>query len=421
VRRSPYLLASLLFVAACSSSTAQESSTSGGDVPTGVLPGYGSDVDETSPLIISTVAPDPIPVTGTDGKVHVAYELEVFNFSPRVATVTSLETLEGGLDGDVVASAEGEALADRMILVMDSEGRVNPEIPVGRTGLILVDDVYDSRDDVPDVVTHRLGATFAPIAPEYEHLGALFPAEPVSLIGGPVTTSDESPVVIGPPLAGPDWMAFNACCEISSHRIAMLPVGGRVNGAERYAIDWFRYDLTVDPTTLEDGLFPSFRGDPTENEDYLAYDEPLLAVADGTVVAVVSDIPDSEPHVAPTGLTLAELGGNVVTIDIGDGVYAFYAHLVPGSPTVQVGDKVTRGQIIGRLGNSGNSTETHLHFQLQRTISPLTGDNVPFEIDELDYRGIAPADGPFRLASDSGPRTDQLPLGKSVVDFPAVP
>jgi len=439
VRRPPLLaviVAVCLAIAGCTSSSdgaspattsRSTSNTTGTTAPArdprgGVLPGYPTDVDEATPLLITTVAPDPIPVTGTDGKVHVVYELSVLNYSPRDATFTRLQTLAGGPDGKVVATVEGAALAERTVVV--PYGLQSP-VPYGRTALLLVDDVYDTKADVPPTVTHRLDATFGELTPGFESLLGVYPGRPVSLIGGPVTTSADSPVVIGPPLAGADWWAGNGCCEYSPHRGAMLPMGGRINASERYAIDWFKPDRSLDAAAwaaaVDAGALPTFRGDPTKNESYIAYGEPLLAVADGTIVSVVSDMPDLAPKAQPTGLEVGQFGGNLVVIDIGGGVYASYAHLAPGSPTVRVGDKVTRGQVIGRLGNSGNTTEAHLHFQLQRTPTLLLGDNVPFEIDTFTFAGsIASREG-FVAGPNAGPRTDQLPLIYSVVDFPAAP
>jgi hypothetical protein len=380
--------------------------------------GYPTDRDVLSPLVVTALAPDPIPVTGTDGKVHVAYELEVLNFSPRVATLTQLETLAGGPDGNVVAAVDAADLATRTAVVMDPARKPNPSIPVGGTGLIVVDDVYDRLADVPASFTHRLHATFAPLTPDYEWAAPLWPAEPVSAIGGPVTTSTKKPVVIGPPLAGADWLATNACCDYNNHRNVLLPVAGRINGAERFGIDWVRWDQSDARELLAQGMLPTFRGDPAKNEDYLAYGQPLLAVADGTVVTVASGTPDSKPGALPQGIGLADLGGNLVIIDIGRGVYASYLHLAPGSPAVQVGDRVTRGQVIGRLGNAGMSSEAHLHFQLQSTPAVFPGDNLPFEIDTLTYRGSIDTTVGLTPDPDAGPRTNQLPLQLSIVDFP---
>jgi hypothetical protein len=424
VRRSPLvLLVAVALLAGCSSTASQagSSASTGSDDRGGVAAGYPTDREVLSPLLITALAPNPIPVTGTDGKVHVAYELQVLNFSPRVATLSQLETLDGGPDGKVVATVDAEGLAARTVVVMDAKRAPNPAIPAGRTGLILVDDMYDSLADVPASFTHRLSATFAPLTPDYQWASALWPGDPVSLIGGAVTTSTESPVVIGPPLTGADWLAGNACCDYNYHRSVMLPVGGRINGAERYAVDWFKWDQTDAREMLAQGALPTFRGDPTKNEDYMAYGEPLLAVADGTIITVVSDTPDSKPSALPDGIGLAELGGNNIIIDIGNGVYASYLHLAPESPTVKAGDKVTRGQVIGRLGNSGNSSEPHLHFQLQRSPAVFPGDNIPFEIDTLSYSGSVDTTVGFTPGPNAGGRTNQLPLVLSVVAFPAAP
>ncbi len=104
----------------------------------------------------------------------------------------------------------------------------------------------------------------------------------------------------------------------------------------------------------------SFRGDGKANRDYFAYGRPVLAVADGVVVLVFDGIPDNRPgEMSPSVPT-----GNVIVIDHGGGVHSGYAHLVPGSAKVQVGAAVKRGQVLGACGNSGNSSEPHLHFQL---------------------------------------------------------
>ena len=153
---------------------------------------------------------------------------------------------------------------------------------------------------------------------------------------------------------------------------------------------------------------------------HLAYDAPLLAVADGTVAAVVSDNKDATPQVITPDQAFKELGGNYVDIDIGNGNFAFYAHMLPGSASVKVGDKITRGQVIGRLGNSGNTTEAHLHFHVSRAPVPLSSDNVPFEIDRFTFAGRLEGEH-FVPETKPSERTNQLPLAWDVIDFPPGP
>jgi Peptidase family M23 len=418
-----------LFVGACTSSSSGSSASPGttgvpasaasGTIPSGIQDGYPTDVDELAPLVITTIAPDPIPVAGTDGKVHLVYELQVLNASPRPATLTSIETLAGGPAGTVLASWSGAEIAEHGLPVGASELSPTNEIPGGRALIVLMDGRYDTPADVPARLTHRLRATFGERAPSEPAFTRFFPTD-VTQIGGEVRTSGEQPVAIGPPVAGDGWLAGNACCTMSSHRGAMLPFGGRINGAERYAIDYEMLDVNASPVIdVQKGFIATFHGDPSKNESYLAWDQPLLAVADGTVVKVVSDEPDITPGALPEGVPIGEAPGNRIIVDIGGGVFALFAHLRQGSPTVKVGDTVKRGQVIGHLGNSGNTSEPHLHFQLERGIAPLSGDNVPFEIDHLTVVGTLTltGDGLVRPPT-AGPRTSELPLVLSVTNYP---
>jgi hypothetical protein len=103
------------------------------------------------------------------------------------------------------------------------------------------------------------------------------------------------------------------------------------------------------------------RGDGKTNADYLAYGADVLAVADGTVTTVVDGVPEN----VPGAMNPDAVAGNYVTIRHADSLYSFYAHLQPGKMHVQVGTTVKAGTAIGLCGNSGNSSEPHMHFQLQ--------------------------------------------------------
>ena len=373
--------------------------------------------DELSPLIISAAGPDPIPVKGTDERYHVAYELTVLNAAPRPATLTAVDTLAA--DHTVLGHVEGDELVARTQLVGTADRRPAPvtSLPAGATAVLLLDDRYPPSSAVPADVTHRIEATFAPPRDDQVPLAAAYP-DRVDEDGGNIHIARREPIVIGPPLKGDNWVALNACCTVSHHRGSLLPLDGRINAAERYAIDWVRFDLTA-PTLmdLERGEIATYSGDATRAASYRAYDQPVLAVADATVVAVTSDLPDTPPRTVFTSTRLDDYGGNHIVLDLGNGSYAFYSHLKPGSASVRVGDHVRKGQQLARIGNSGNSTEPHLHFHLTTTPLPYTGDNIPYEIDHTRYLGtVTPtglADTPAR-----GERTDQLPLAFSATAFP---
>ncbi|WP_304518358.1 M23 family metallopeptidase [Cohnella sp. REN36] len=145
--------------------------------------------------------------------------------------------------------------------------------------------------------------------------------------------------------------------------------GENVLANYHYAVVSQRYanDLIV----VKDGY--SYQGDPKKNESYYAYGQKIFAPADGTVVHVVNDIADNEPVGA---VTTDQAAGNVVVIDHGNGEFSYLAHLQKGSSRVKVGDRVKAGDWIGLCGNSGNSSEPHLHFQVSDKDDLFAGKSI---------------------------------------------
>lgn len=94
------------------------------------------------------------------------------------------------------------------------------------------------------------------------------------------------------------------------------------------------------------------------------------------------------PH--PTNLaTVKETVGNHVIVQISDRAYVLYAHMDPGSVAVRVGDRVTRGQQLGLIGNSGISTTPHLHFQILTTPTYFPADSSPYAFDSFTLSGAS--------------------------------
>ncbi|MDY6995336.1 MAG: M23 family metallopeptidase, partial [Actinomycetota bacterium] len=151
-----------------------------------------------------------------------------------------------------------------------------------------------------------------------------------------------------------------------------------------------------------------------------------VAVQFGRVAAVVDDLPEQVPGTAPTGLPLQEYGGNHVVQDLGNGNYAFYAHLQTGSVAVSPGEQLTEGQVLAALGNSGNTDAPHLHFHVMDSPNPLRSDGLPFVFSsfQLDSRFSgdleALVDGrPAPLEPGFAPRTEEsvLPLDDDVMTY----
>lgn len=399
-------------ISSCTASDLIDESTPSASAPGPSQMPDGQVVDEFSPLIVSSVAGDPVPVRGTDGLYHLVYELQILNSSPRPAAINSIASSAGG--GEISMMSSADVIA-RTLPIGDYPfpPEAMSEIPAGTTAVILMDTTFESRDAVPGQIDHALTATFGEVRSGQANYANLFPTEATAHATTRIGAGD--PVVVGPPLTGADWVAVNACCSLSPHRGTMIPIGGRINAAERYAIDWSRFDLTR--PLVENGEQSTFDGDPTVNASYYTYDQPVLAVAEGEVAVVVDDLPDAEPHVLQDGLPLSEYGGNHVVLKIADGVYAFYAHLKPGSVTVQVGDHVRLGDEIARTGNSGNTTESHLHFHLMDGTAPLTATNLPFEISSFTMLGNGSEDG-SEFVLDEGQRENELPLILSGIGFP---
>ena len=164
------------------------------------------------------------------------------------------------------------------------------------------------------------------------------------------------PEVVASPLSGGGWIALNACCLQGSHRL-ILAGNGRLGGPETFAIDW---------TRARDGRVAE--GDGSQNSQWYGHGATIRAAAGGRVVTVRNDVPEVPPGTVavenPTLQRPDDYGGNHVVIRMRRGVYALYAHMIPGSIRVREGQRVRRGDRIGLLGNTGNTAAPHLHFQL---------------------------------------------------------
>ncbi|MBL8207092.1 MAG: M23 family metallopeptidase, partial [Blastocatellia bacterium] len=111
------------------------------------------------------------------------------------------------------------------------------------------------------------------------------------------------------------------------------------------------------------------------------------------------------------------IGGNHVILDLGNGRYAFDTHLQPGSLRVKVGDKVKVGQVLGLVGNSGNSTEPHLHFHLSDANSPLGSEGLPYVFASFEVQGKG---GNWKAADKDVVEKHEMeiPMQNEVVRFP---
>jgi hypothetical protein len=146
--------------------------------------------------------------------------------------------------------------------------------------------------------------------------------------------------------------------------------GGRIK-EENYHATLEDQRFAIDVVQIENGS--TFIGDGKQNEDYYCFGDTLYAPESGQIVEMENSVAENIPGETNTN----QLFGNYVIIDHGNAEYSVLAHFMQNSIIVSVGDLVTKGQEIGLSGNSGNSTEPHLHYHLQNNPSIGQGEGLP--------------------------------------------
>ncbi len=408
VRKAITVLAISVLSAACGNSTTgstQSSSptTTSSSPPTSAAP--AAQAAAATPVLANVVAA-PVPVSATDGKIHLAYELELVNAMGFDVTLTSLAVKSGD---ETLLTLAGDKLA-YWTRALGGGQTPTTNFGPGQGGIVWLDVVVDGAR-VPKKLSHMLDVTLSKPMPP------LLPATMTEDVAS-VEVSDHEPAVISPPLDGPNWLDGNGCCDMTAHRMAMNPLNGQLWAAERFAIDYVQ--LGANGTI--------YQGDRSKPESYPYFGADIHAVADGPVVSVVDGLPEQIAGQTPTGLPLEQYGGNHIVQDIGDGNYAFYAHLKTGSVEVKPGDQLTTGQVIANLGNTGNTDAPHLHFHVMSTPDPLRSNGLPFVFESYKLDGVVASmdeldpilfGQPAQLKPDFTPRdeTGTSPLVLDVMSY----
>jgi hypothetical protein len=191
---------------------------------------------------------------------------------------------------------------------------------------------------------------------------------------------DRVPVVLSLPFAGL-WLAANSPARrIPSHRTHFL--------GQTFAIDFVAVDALRRTATVRDWrTFLSV--EPVDR--FLGFGRPILAPAAGHVVAAHDGEPDHVARRSPLTILaylvtqgsrlrrgLDKILGNHLILAVGeDGPYVVLAHLRQGSQRVQLGDPISTGQVVAACGNSGNTTQPHVHVQVMDSLDLLTARGLP--------------------------------------------
>ena len=160
------------------------------------------------------------------------------------------------------------------------------------------------------------------------------------------------------------------------HRRVFYATEGSATLPGRFAIDWMKVD-TSGKLSAGDADIPA---------NHYGFGAEVLAVADGTIVAVRDDVPDPATISGRPRPGIADASGNFVMLDIGGGRIATYEHMKQGAP-VAVGDRVKAGQVVGFLGFTGQASAPHLHFHLADRASILGAEGQPYVVTSLTRLG----------------------------------
>jgi hypothetical protein len=338
-----------------------------------------SKVSGVGPLFWEVLGHKIQPVSGADGLIHLSYPAVFTNNTAYPVTLKSIEVVDPAgrnqpTGTNQVVSMSGKDVTGQFFLFslpkrFETDLNYSSELGPGQAASVYFDVTYRDRASVPRCLSHRVAADLTlPTGEKTEYV----------VTDDPVPVAQRDPIILTPPLRGDGWVDGNGCCkQIGPHRGFFSAIDGALWPAEEFSIDFVRINAQ--------GV--GFTGDPNKVKSYFYYGDGVFAAGAGTVIEVVRDLPDQVPNDPSIVTTVETAAGNHVIIDMSEGRYALYAHLQPNSPTVQVGDSVYQGQQLGLLGNSGNTTAPHLHFEIMDRPNTLKAHGLPFVFDKMRLEG----------------------------------
>lgn len=341
--------------------------------------------EKMTPLLLF-VQNAPIPFMGSDGREHLVYELWMTNASSAEIAVQKVEVLG---DGAVLQTLDTAAIAGRLQPV--GQRQSTGMLAKSTQALLFLNVTLTPGSTVPHQLSHRVAI----------HVEAAPPGnQDFSEDGGEVTVDRRSVVVVDAPLRGDSYISADSCCDATRHTRAALAVNGHVSIAQRFAVDWEQMNASG---SIYSGLREKL-------ESYPIFGKEALAVADATVASVIDGLPEQTPGKYPTHIAVDQADGNSVILELGDHQYALYAHLQPGSIRVHKGEHVKDGQVLGLVGNTGNSLVPHLHFHVMDSPSPLGSNGLPYEIRRFTVTGKTPGTEAFDEAESKGTPVPVTPM-----------
>ena len=349
----------------------------------------------------------PTPLSASDGQAYLAYELLATN--PNATVAARVDRVEVFADSDAkpLVTYSSRDLDER-VMRPETEPKVRYSrlIPAGQTSLVHMWVSLPRNRARPKTLRHSF----------------LFLTEDgAELTAGdaPVDVPLTSPMFVGSPFRLGIWFAHNGPGDHrAAHWGSVLMAEGRARIPQRFAIDFIGVDSSG----------KAVRGDArnSRNDDWVGFGQEVLSVADGVVFAARDGVADHQPlaePARPSSPSAEETYGNYVIIAINSRTFVHYAHLKQNSVAVKTAHTVRRGDLIGRLGNSGNTNGAHLHFNITDRSSPEEAQGLPFVFDAFEVLGRTTADAALGADPAGRPRFSpakrrrEIPLNGTVVRF----
>lgn len=349
------------------------------------------------PLLVMQVpiAPTPVPIMSSK---QLLYELHISNRSKESLILDQLKIFNAN-DETLIELFDDSTLSNRIYQFDTSSGNALSIAP-GKRAVVYLEITPDG--EMPQTLEHRI--IFHPSGQTTPHW----------IQGARIPVQTKQPVVLAPPLRGGPWVAVYSPMWKRGHRRVFYNVGGKQYLPGRYAIDWVKVNSSGKKA----------QGDENKISNCYGYDADVLAVADGKIVDIRNDFPESTTlsnHINPPP---TDAKGNFIVLYTGQDRYVFYEHIKPGSIRVKAGERVKRGQVIASLGYTGQTTGPHLHLHVANVNAALGAQGQPYVLinfkvvgfyKDMSKLGKAPW-VPLKNSTKSH-RTKERPASNAVVVF----
>ena len=334
--------------------------------------------------------PFPPRAVKQGGQIVFGYELYIGRVLSLGLTITGIQILRDGPTGTEIKTYEGAELAQCLFSKVIPFSAEEAIFKGGDYAVLLAWPSVDVSDPIPAALYHRV-----------------FFSNGAVISGGTASISTEA-TLIGPPVKGWGWFANFGPSNLDTHHRKSITIMQMEDGpfkisiSQRFATDWMK----IDPSNMR-----LYSNEGETNEDFYCYGAEVLAVAVGTVRNTLDGLPEGPPGTdRPVPMTSQNAFGNSVVIEFDDGRYGAYCHLKPGTVSVAANQRVTPGQVIGSLGNSGNSDCPHLHFHVCNSPEALFSEGLPFSFASYQLLGTyTDLFSPWTPSASPQTRTSEMP------------